>query len=145
MYLFYIIDQLYHSLKELSKLERISELGLYFSIQDEVDGVLVTEELIPGGNNELVTNLNYDLFIQKRIEHLILKYKMYINEIKTGIFSVNQHFLFQIIPFKIIKIFNSDEFELLLNGQPFIDVYDWKINTIYKGYNENSLVYFNSN
>jgi len=30
--------------------------------------------------------------------------------------------------------------ELILNGQPFIDVYDWKINSIYKGYSENSQV-----
>jgi hypothetical protein len=29
--------------------------------------------------------------------------------------------------------FNSDELELLLNGQPFIDVDEWKTNAIYKG------------
>jgi hypothetical protein len=32
-----------------------------------------------------------------------------------------------------LEIFNSDEFELLLNGQPFIDIDDWKQNTIYQG------------
>jgi len=34
-------------------------------------------------------------------------------------------------------LFSSDEFELLLNGQPFIDVFDWQINSTYKdGYSE---------
>ncbi len=37
-------------------------------------------------------------------------------------------------------MFNSDEMELILNGQPFIDVYDWKVNSTYKDYNENSNV-----
>lgn len=35
-----------------------------------------------------------------------------------------------------MKIFSSDEFELILNGIPFIDTYDWQINTQYKGYLE---------
>jgi E3 ubiquitin-protein ligase HUWE1 len=46
-----------------------------------------------------------------------------------------------LIPEKILKIFNSDEFELLLNGQPFIDVDDWRSNTFYKGYDEYSPVF----
>lgn len=57
---------------------------------------------------------------------------MFINEIKSGLYSI--------IPEKLLKIFTSDEFELILNGQPFIDVYDWRINSIYKGYSENSPV-----
>ncbi len=43
----------------------------------------------------------------------------------------------------MLKIFTSDELELLLNGQPFIDVSDWKSNTIYKGYSESSQVVLN--
>ena len=32
-----------------------------------------------------------------------------------------------------MTVFNSDEFELILNGRPFIDVEEWRENTIYKG------------
>jgi len=40
---------------------------------------------------------------------------------------------YKVIPEKYISIFTSDELELLLNGQPFIDLLDWKDNTIYSG------------
>jgi E3 ubiquitin-protein ligase HUWE1 len=43
----------------------------------------------------------------------------------------------------IINIFNTDELELILNGQPFIDVWDWKANTIYTGYSESTNVKIN--
>ncbi len=38
-------------------------------------------------------------------------------------------------------MFNSDELELLLNGCPFIDLDDWRANTVYKGYNQNQEVF----
>lgn len=41
----------------------------------------------------------------------------------------------------MVQTFNSDELELIICGQPFIDVEDWKFNTIYKGkYNAKSKV-----
>jgi hypothetical protein len=40
-----------------------------------------------------------------------------------------------------LTVFNSDELELLLNGQPYIDVEEWRENTIYQGkYNSNHKV-----
>jgi hypothetical protein len=49
--------------------------------------------------------------------------------------------LIQIIPEKVVKIFNCDELELLINGQPFIDLYDWMENTTYKGFSSDSDVF----
>ena len=37
------------------------------------------------------------------------------------------------VPEEFIEIFNPDEFEMILNGLPFIDIKDWKENTVYKG------------
>ena len=37
------------------------------------------------------------------------------------------------IPDEIIEVFNVEEFEILLNGVPFIDIQDWKENTQYAG------------
>ena len=41
-----------------------------------------------------------------------------MTEIRKGLFSV--------IPKETIELFNSDELELVLNGQPFIDIEEWK-------------------
>jgi len=39
----------------------------------------------------------------------------------------------KVIPDDLIGIFSVDEFEILLNGLPFIDVMDWRENTQYSG------------
>jgi HECT-domain (ubiquitin-transferase) len=31
------------------------------------------------------------------------------------------------------QIFDCEELEIIINGLPFIDVYDWKLNTEYRG------------
>lgn len=49
--------------------------------------------------------------------------------------------ILQILPEKLIELFNSDELELFINGYPFIDLDDWKSNTIYKGYSSNEEVF----
>ena len=36
----------------------------------------------------------------------------------------------------LLKIFTSDQLGLLINGTPFIDVDDWRLNTQYKNYND---------
>ncbi len=69
-----------------------------------------------------------------------IKDKNYINEIKNGMYQVKYIFMFKILPERLIKIFNSDELELFINGTPFIDLEDWRTNTIYKGYNQNDEV-----
>ncbi len=93
---------------------------------------------------------------------MLIKSKNFVTEIKNGILCVfknkiklNKFILFlffylfiflfiyieiQILPERLLKIFNSNELELLINGQPFIDLDDWRLNTIYKGYNSNNTV-----
>lgn len=126
--LIFIDTPLYHSLKEMMNMKNnIDDLYLFFSLEYEDDnGVIQSENLIPNGNSIKVTKDNIDLYIQKRIDHLVNSQKVLANEIRKGIISI--------IPMRFLKQFTSDEFGLILNGTPFIDLEDWKNHTMYKDY-----------
>ena len=115
--------------------EDLSLFELYFSIQYYENNKLITDELIENGNNILVTSDNLNNYIEKRIEYLIKTQKNSVELIKKGFNSI--------IPLTELKIFNSDQLSLLINGTPFIDIDDWRINTIYKNYNEYDNVIIN--
>ena len=126
-----IDTNLYTSLLSMKNMkpEELDSMEIYYSIQyQNDDGQVITEELIPGGNNKKVTDIND--YIEKRINHLVSKSQILIYHIQEGLFSF--------IPKEILCSINSSEFELLVCGQPFIDVNDWNKNSIYKGdYNKN--------
>lgn len=126
-----IDTSLYSSLLSMKSMnpEELDSLEIYYSIQYQNDeGQIITEELIPGGNNKKVTDIND--YIEKRINHLISKSQILIFHIQEG--------LFNFIPKEILESVNSSELELLICGQPFIDVNDWNKNSVYKGeYNKN--------
>jgi hypothetical protein len=112
----------------LSKLkaykESLEDFEIYFCVEYECGGKIVSEELVPNGSNIKVTQHNLDDYITKRIEYVKNKDKPFINEIKTGLFSM--------IPEQYIYIFNSAELYKVVNGNSQIDVDDWRVNTIYK-------------
>ena len=114
----------------------ISTFGIYFSIQTN-DGFsfLDTVELISNGNSVLVTKDNLNVYIEKRLDYLIKSQKPAIDAMKDGFNSI--------IALEQINIFTSDELNLLINGTPFIDVDDWRINTIYQNYNNYDNVIIN--
>jgi hypothetical protein len=134
--LIFIDKPLYNSLNNLKKLkeeegdtDNIAFCELYFCNDYKDDkGNLITKDLIPNGQNILVTKKNLDFYIEKRMEEFKNSQLIGVNEIIKGINSVfNVDYL---------KIFTSDQLELLINGTPFIDVEDWRINTHYKNYND---------
>ena len=47
---------------------------------------------------------------------------------------------YDIIPKNLISIFNYRELELIISGMPTINLTDWKNNTIYENYNEESTI-----
>ena len=126
-----IDTNLYSSLLSMKNMkpEELDTMEIYYSIQYENDkGEIVIEELIPNGNDKKVTDIND--YIEKRINYLVTKSQIFINHIQEG--------LFNFIPKDILQSLNSSEFELLICGQPFIDVNDWNKHSIYKGdFNKN--------
>ena len=119
----------YHSLDKMKKMskEEIESIEATFSIEYKDDNnQLITEDLITNGRNIKVTKDNLDFYIKTKIRYFLNKDRILINEIKKGLISL--------IPEMFIKNFNADELELILNGTPFIDINDWKTNTIYNGY-----------
>jgi len=111
----------------------LQDLEIFFVVNYEKDGLLYTEELIENGGSLKLSKENIGLYIEKRIEFLIKKDIVFYNELRSSFFSI--------IIENYVSLFNSDELELIINGQPFIDVEDWKQNTMYQGgYNENSMV-----
>ena len=121
----YYDSELYNSLvsiknSDVEETEGLSDIKFVWNLRN-ADNQLETVELIENGFNVNITNNNKDKFIEKVIYMETYKnYKDQIEEIQN-----------------IIKVFNVDEFIIMLTGQLEIDLDDWKNNTIYKGhYNE---------
>ena len=132
--LVFIDKPLYNSMKHLVSMkdecaENIELCEIYFTYQYQGDdGIMKEENLIENGYDILVTKDNLDLYIQKRIEHFTKSQLIGINEMVRGINTI--------FPVEYLKIFTSDQLGLLINGTPFIDTDDWRMNTTYKNYND---------
>ena len=117
---------LYSSLLSLKQMtpEELDSMEIYYTYQYEnSEGKLIIDELIPDGENIKVSNI--DDYIEKRINYIVKKSKNLVKYIQDG--------LFKYIPKYILKSVNAYELELLICGRPFIDVNEWKQNSIYKG------------
>ena len=140
--LLFIDNPLYSSLKNLKdtnlfndpnqNMDVIKGLELYYgSEMKDVYSHMHSLELQEKGRNIPVIDLND--FINKRIKFMIGIYEPFIKIIRDTIYKY--------IPKDVITNFTSDEFELILNGRPFIDVEEWKIFTEYKEpYNYNHYI-----
>ena len=132
--LIFIDKPLYNSMKHLVSMkeecsENIALCEIYFTYQyEDSDGRIQEENLVEGGYDILVTKDNLDLYIEKRIEHFTKSQLRGINQIIRGINAI--------FPVDYLKIFSSDQLGLLINGTPFIDIDDWRMNTNYKNYND---------
>ena len=132
--LLFIDYSLYTSLKNLKEtdLSKIKDLELYYSIEmKDVYNHIHNFELVNKGREIPLTNI--DDYIKKRINFLIGLYEPFIKEIRDNIYSYFSK--------EVITSFTSDEFELILNGRPYIDIEEWKIFTEYRQpYNENHYI-----
>jgi E3 ubiquitin-protein ligase HUWE1 len=139
--LVFIDRPLYNSMKHLVKMreecgENIALCEIYFTYEYEgTDGTHYQQDLIENGSDILVTQDNLDLYIQKRIEYYTKSQMGGIKQIISGINTI--------FPVDYLKIFTSDQLGLLINGTPFIDTEDWRMNTIYKNYNDYDNVILN--
>ena len=139
--LVFIDRPLYKSMKHLVSMkeecgENIALCEIYFTFDyEDESGRFLQEDLIPNGRNILVTQDNLDEYIDKRIEYYTKSQLSGIKEIIRGINTI--------FPVDYLKIFSSDQLGLLINGTPFIDTEDWRMNTKYKNYQDYDNVIIN--
>jgi len=112
----------------------VSELGLdlTFSIEVQEFGVTEVRDLKENGRNIPVTEENKSEYVR-----LVCQEKMTYS-IKKQLSAFLEGF-YEIIPKRLISIFNEQELELLISGLPNIDIDDLKANTEYHKYQANSL------
>ena len=132
--LLFIDYTLYTSLKNLKEigLSQNNNLEVYYSLEmKDVYNHTHSLELVNKGREIPLTNI--DDYIKKRINFMIGLYEPFIKEIRDNIYAYFSK--------EVITSFTSDEFELILNGRPFIDIEEWKIFTEYKEpYNANHYI-----
>ena len=120
----------YNSLKKILENDYTGEdMNLAYCYDYDNFGKIEIVDLIENGRNIDVTEENKFDYVQK-----LCNSKLYIN-IKPQIEAFLKGF-YSIIPQKLISIFNYRELELVISGFPDIDVKDWKANTIYENYTE---------
>lgn len=112
----------------------VNALGteITFSLEIQEFGVTETRDLIADGRNRPVTEENKAEYVK-----LVCQEKM-TGSIKKQLNSFLEGF-YEIIPKRLISIFNEQELELLISGLPNIDIDDLKANTEYHKYQVNSL------
>ena len=113
---------------------KVEDLGydLTFSTEIREFGVTEIRDMIPNGRNIPVTESNKIDYIR-----LVCQMKM-TGAIRKQLSAFLEGF-YNIIPRRLISIFNEQELELLLSGLPTIDIDDLKANTEYHKYQANSL------
>ena len=103
-----------------------------FSVDNDKFGVLETIDFIEGGRNIPVTEENKHEYVR-----LVCQEKM-TGSIRKQLNAFLDGF-YDIIPKRLISIFNEQELELLISGLPNIDIDDLKASTEYHKYLPNSL------
>ncbi|GFT18781.1 e3 ubiquitin-protein ligase HUWE1 [Nephila pilipes] len=112
----------------------VNELGyeLTFSVEVQEFGVTEIRDLKPNGRNLPVTEENKNEYVK-----LVCQEKM-TGAIRKQLKAFLEGF-YEIIPKRLISIFNEQELELLISGLPNIDIDDLKANTEYHKYQPTSL------
>lgn len=112
----------------------VKELGyeLTFSVEVREFGVTEVRELKNNGSNIPVTEENKHEYVR-----LVCQEKM-TGSIRKQLNAFLEGF-YDIIPKRLISIFNEQELELLISGLPNIDIDDLKASTEYHKYLPNSL------
>ncbi|CAH1264453.1 HUWE1 [Branchiostoma lanceolatum] len=109
-----------------------SGLELTFSTEIQEFGVTEVRDLKQNGRNIVVTEENKHEYVK-----LVCQLKM-TGSIRKQIDAFLEGF-YEIIPKRLISIFNEQELELLISGLPNIDLDDLKANSEYHKYQSNSL------
>ena len=107
-------------------------ISLLHSSQIQEFGVTQSRDLKPNGRNIVVTEE-----LKKEYVKLVCQMKM-TGAIRKQLNAFLEGF-YDIIPKRLISIFNEQELELLISGLPTVDIDDLKSNSEYHKYQPNSL------
>ncbi|XP_011497625.1 PREDICTED: E3 ubiquitin-protein ligase HUWE1 [Ceratosolen solmsi marchali] len=112
----------------------ISDLGYELTFSAEVNefGVNDVRDLIPNGRNIVVTE-------ETKLEYIRLVCQMKMTGAIRKQLNAFLEGFYDIIPKRLISIFNEQELELLISGLPNVDIEDLKANTEYHKYSPTSL------
>eukprot|EP00124_Ichthyophonus_hoferi_P002052 Ihof_evm5s127 gene=Ihof_evmTU5s127 len=100
-----------------------------FCLDTQINGEMVSVDLIPNGHDIAVTDANKEEFVQHMVRWRAVRGTEDLIE------AIRQGF-FEFVPQEYLVDFNEKELELLVSGVTVLDVADWKNNTIYKDYQE---------
>ncbi|XP_065184808.1 E3 ubiquitin-protein ligase HACE1-like [Sycon ciliatum] len=110
------------------------DFDLTFSLENDVFGSMQVVELKPGGATRAVSDHNKREYVRLVAEQRLT------SGIQEQIMAFMRGFN-QMIPQRLISLFNEYELELLMSGVPDVDIDDWRANTHYSGgYDETSQV-----
>lgn len=112
----------------------VADLGyeLTFSTEVQEFGVTEVRDLKPNGRNIAVTE-------ESKMEYIRLVCQMKMTGAIRKQLNAFLEGFYDIIPKRLISIFNEQETELLISGLPTIDIDDLRTNTEYHKYQPNSL------
>ncbi|XP_015191132.1 PREDICTED: E3 ubiquitin-protein ligase HUWE1 isoform X3 [Polistes dominula] len=112
----------------------IADLGYELTFSTEVNefGVNDVRDLIPNGRNIVVTE-------ETKLEYIRLVCQMKMTRAIRKQLTAFLEGFYDIIPKRLISIFNEQELELLISGLPNVDIEDLKANTEYHKYSATSL------
>ena len=106
--------------------------NFFFLTKIQEFGVTESRDLMPNGRNIAVTSENKREYVK-----LVCQMKM-TGAIRKQLNAFLEGF-YDIIPKKLVSIFNEQELELLISGLPIVDIDDLKANCEYHKYQPNSL------
>lgn len=111
-------------LMQLEEEPDVSENNIPFSLSVDTFGEVKEVELMPGGANIQVTNDNRLEFIRLCAQHrLVGATEPYILALRDAFHSL--------VPARLLGDFTPEELEIMICGQPIIDIEDWKTHTVY--------------
>ncbi|KAF8821804.1 HECT-domain (ubiquitin-transferase) domain-containing protein [Cardiosporidium cionae] len=97
-----------------------------FTVESDCYGKKLVIELKPNGINCEVTDETKEEYVKLRTEHkVVLSIQEQLDALCSG--------LWNIIPISLLRVFDFQELDLLINGLPQIDVEDWIEHTVYEG------------
>ncbi|PFH31298.1 hypothetical protein BESB_027330 [Besnoitia besnoiti] len=118
--------QLHRSLQWLRRHPIEETVETTFVAVEDYFGTSQEVPLKEGGERERVTDANKDEYV-----YLMAKRKM-VDSVRLQLQALQQGF-WSVVPLPLLRVFDEREFDLILNGRPYVDVEDWKRHTQYVG------------